>query len=225
MTPHIKKWSVAIAYVLCMLLIVSCNIYTAASDRAMMPQAGDGIIRFHITASSDQTFDRELKLKVRDEVLHAINKKLVRETMKRHDAQSDQATLTIGQSRAVIKNNLREIEKVAANVIRDNGYAYVARAELGISWIPEKRYGDVTFPAGNYEALNLTIGEGAGENWWCVLFPPLCIIDTTRRDYGEVGTDGINTAEWVTDNPDSPMNGTVRLRFKTIEIIDSIRNE
>ena len=159
---------------------------------------------------------------MRDKVLETVNRKLARETMARHDARNGEATLTIDESREHIKKNLKEIEKAAEKVIRENGFDYTAKAELGISWIPEKRYGGVTFPAGNYEALNITIGEGAGENWWCVLFPPLCIIDTQKKWDCEIEYDGINSAEWAEAGPGWPANGTIRLKFKTIEIIDSL---
>ena len=224
MTSNMKELPVIIIAVLCMLFIASCSAYTTASNGIIMPEEGAGIIRLHVTASSDEDFDQELKLKVRDEVLEIINRRLVRETMIKHDAQNGEATLTIDESREYLKNNLREIEKVAENVIRENGYNYAAKAELGVSWIPEKKYGGVTFPAGNYEALNITIGEGDGENWWCVLFPPLCIIDTQNKDDGGIEADGINSAEWAAGGPGWPANSTVKLKFKTVEIIDSLKN-
>jgi stage II sporulation protein R len=223
MTSNTKELPVIIIAILCMLLAVSCSTYTAASN-SIKPVESEEIIRFHVTASSDEVFDQELKLIVRDEVLDAINKKLVHETMMKHDPNDSEATLTIDESRDYIKNNLREIEKVAEDIIREKGYDYEVKAELGMSWIPEKKYGDVTFPAGNYEALNITIGEGAGENWWCVLFPPLCIIDTQSKEESEIEADGINSAEWITDESGWPANGTVKLKFKTVEIIDSLKN-
>jgi len=219
MESHMKRLRISpfvMIYMLLItiLLITSCDIYTAETGSAISGE-GEGIIRLHVIASSDEDYDQELKLKVRDEVLETINKNLVREIMMKHTAEDNEATLTIDESREYIKRNLKEIEKVAENVIRENGYDYMAKAELGMCFIPEKKYGDITFPAGNYEALNITIGEGAGENWWCVLFPPLCIIDI--QNSGEIVMDGINSAEWAE-------GGTVKLKFKTLEIIDSLKN-
>ena len=77
------------------------------------------------------------------------------------------------------------------------------------SFIPKKTYGDVTFPAGNYEALNITIGAGEGENWWCVLFPPLCLIDPSGASLENIETDSIGSG-----------GSEIQLKFKTQEIIE-----
>ena len=79
------------------------------------------------------------------------------------------------------------MEETANKVIEENGKSYKAEANLGIRWIPEKTYGDMYFPAGNYEALNLTLGRGEGQNWWCVLFPPLCLIEEDEEAIKEMG--------------------------------------
>ena len=76
-----------------------------------------------------------------------------------------------------LKENKKRLQRIAEGVIAAQGYDYPAAVELGVRYIPQKTYGDITFPAGNYEALNITIGSGQGENWWCVLFPPLCLLD------------------------------------------------
>lgn len=95
------------------------------------------------------------------------------------DADDEKASLDITEARVYIKQRLREIEAAAEQIVREEGYGYDVRAEFGVSWIPEKTYGSVTFPAGNYEALKIFIGEAEGHNWWCVLYPPLCLIDSS----------------------------------------------
>lgn len=134
-----------------------------------------GIIRLHVIANSDTAEDQNLKLKVRDEIIRQVG--------------SMQKCTDINDSRQLLKSHLGDMEKAAAKVIRENGMNYTAKADLGIRWIPAKTYGDMYFPAGNYEALNLTIGEGAGQNWWCVLFPPLCLIQEDQAELDQMGVE------------------------------------
>lgn len=147
-----------------------------------------GIIRLHVVANSDSEFDQELKLKVRDEVISSVN-----------DLSENK---DIEQSREWIESQLGDIEQLAEEVIRENGCNYKAAAELGVRWIPEKTYGDMTFPAGNYEALTITLGKGEGENWWCVLFPPLCLITEDEAELEEMGIDSearIQVKSWLNE--------------------------
>ncbi|MEG0829536.1 MAG: stage II sporulation protein R [Anaerovoracaceae bacterium] len=132
-----------------------------------------GIIRLHVIANSDTMKDQNLKLQVRDEILKTMNK--------------NEENLTIEESREYLKAHLKNFEEVANNTIVNGGKTYTAKADIGVRWIPEKTYGEMEFPAGNYEALNVTLGEGAGQNWWCVLFPPLCLIDEDPQAMKEMG--------------------------------------
>lgn len=140
----------------------------------------EGIIRLHVIANSNSDFDQNLKLKVRDEIISLVGD------------LSDKNS--ISESRKWIESQLDDIERKAEEVIRENGCNYRASAELGVRWIPEKTYGDMYFPAGNYEALTIVLGEGEGENWWCVLFPPLCLITEEEEVLAEMG---INSADQV----------------------------
>jgi len=135
----------------------------------------DGIIRLHVIANSDSREDQELKLKVRDAVIKEVGDM-------RQDMSEDEV-------REYIKSHLDDIERTAAEEIAENGEKYSVSANLGVRWIPEKSYGDIYFPAGNYEALTITIGEGKGQNWWCVLFPPLCLITEDDEELKELGLD------------------------------------
>ena len=146
----------------------------------------EGIIRLHVIANSDSEADQELKLKVRDEVISMVG-----------DLNEKKS---IEQSRKWVKSQLDDIEGLAEEVIRENGCNYRASAELGVRWIPEKTYGDMYFPAGNYEALTITLGKGEGENWWCVLFPPLCLITGDEAELEEMGLeseDQIQVKSWL----------------------------
>lgn len=130
----------------------------------------EGIIRLHVIANSNSVGDQRLKLKVRDAVIAYMD--------------DHQDLSTVDETRELLKEDLDRLETIADGIIASEGYDYTANADIGVRYIPEKTYGDITFPAGNYEALNITLGKGEGENWWCVLFPPLCFLDegTTASD-------------------------------------------
>ncbi|MDO4481865.1 MAG: stage II sporulation protein R [Bacillota bacterium] len=165
----------------------------------------DDFIRFHVVANSNSPQDQALKLKVRDEVLNEVSQDL---------GAMDSAE----ESRSWLEKNAEEINRLAEDVIALEGYDYSAQTEIGMRWIPEKSYGSITFPAGNYEAFTIKIGEGAGENWWCVMFPPICIIGEEPEINGDSLTEefeGTKYGELVK----SSVEGTpYTLKFKSAEI-------
>jgi len=151
-----KQMRLLFLLLLCVFVYTSWVIYNSQSKLS-----NDDFIRFHVIANSDSTEDQELKLKVRDGVLAKINNELVEETMASHDQQDGStASLDLESSRQYIKDNISVIEDTAEQIIQENGYDYTVKAELGVKWIPQKTYGEVIFPSGNYEALNITIGKG-----------------------------------------------------------------
>lgn len=163
--------------------------YTYIGDRE---NDHEGIIRLHVIANSNTVGDQSLKLKVRDAVIAYM------------DDQKDLAT--VDETRAFLKSDLKRLETIANGIIAAEGYDYSAKADIGVRYIPEKTYGDITFPAGNYEALNITLGEGDGENWWCVLFPPLCLLE-----------EGTDASEDLPD--DLTEHQRLQLRWKLIELL------
>ena len=96
---------------------------------------------------------------------------------------ADRSAIRAAASRAYTKAHLSEIEAWAQDCLRAAGCSYTARAQYGVCAIPAKSYDDSYFPAGNYEALTITLGAGDGENWWCVVFPPLCMVDAADSAY------------------------------------------
>ena len=153
-----RKCVIALILVLFMGLLL---VYTYAGDGCRNDH--EGILRPHVIANSNKAGDQALKLKVRDAVIEYM---------------ADPKDLkTVDETREYLKENKKRLQRIAEGVIAAQGYDYPAAVELGVRYIPQKTYGDITFPAGNYEALNITIGSGQGENWWCVLFPPLCLLD------------------------------------------------
>ena len=126
-------------------------------------------LRLHILANSDSLADQAVKLKVRDAIL-------------RETGEEFSGVLTEQGAEAAVNRNLSRIEETADRVLRDNGFSYGVSSELGTFDFPEREYAERTYPAGKYRALRLKLGNGEGHNWWCVLFPPLCMVNTQPGD-------------------------------------------
>ncbi len=126
------------------------------------------ILRFHVIANSNSKSDQALKLKVRDRVLEVATT-LMEETENAEDAEK------------IAIQNLTLLREVALDVVNEEGYYYDVSIECGVCHFPVKSYGNVTLPAGNYKAVRIVIGEGEGENWWCVMYPPLCFVNETAQ--------------------------------------------
>lgn len=127
----------------------------------------DSLIRFHVIANSDTDEDQKLKLKVKDKVIDYLYPFL-------SNSQS------LDESRQIIKNNMDKVRNLAEQVIKENKYDYSVKVELSRENFPDKSYGNITLPQGNYEAFRIIIGSGQGRNWWCVMFPPLCFVDESK---------------------------------------------
>ena len=121
----------------------------------------DKVVRLHVLANSDSEEDQALKLLVRDQVLERAASLLEQAGDRR-------------QAEMLLRQALPELEEAAAREIAVNGYDYPVTAELVDAAFPTKEYDGFTLPAGEYLALRVVIGQGGGQNWWCVVFPPLC---------------------------------------------------
>lgn len=139
------------------------------------------VFRFHVLANSDSQEDQNLKLKVKDAVVTYMEEELP-------------ASESRKQTRQWAAGHLEEIEKAAANVIRAEGYRYKVRAEVKECEFPDKAYGDITFPAGKYDALEILIGDAKGQNWWCVLYPNLCFVDSIHAVVPKEGKEKLRKA-------------------------------
>lgn len=147
---------------------ISCSIWLGGRltrETSLQQGIAKEIIRFHVIANSDSDEDQELKMQVKNEVVSYMQTLL-------KGAQS------VEETRASIQENTEAINQKAAQVIKEKGYEYQTKTGLTKCYFPIKTYGDITFPAGDYEALRIQIGEAQGKNWWCVLYPNLCFIDS-----------------------------------------------
>ena len=161
------------------------------------------IIRFHVIANSNTDEDQALKLKVRDEVIEFVSNSL-------------KENKDLDESRQFIIDNKSNIEDIAKSVIIENGYSYNVTSTLSRENFPDKIYGDVVFPQGEYEAYRILIGEAKGENWWCVMFPPLCFVDGTKE-----AIDSTEVVEKLESNnkKEKVKNNKVKFKFKLFQML------
>ena len=147
--------AISISFLLCFII----SAYMDTTEAAL----SQGLIRLHVVANSDETSDQALKIRVRDRIL------------KECESLSDCKNLDM--VKVDLCQNLDYINEIAKDEIQKNGYDYDVTSTYELCEFPTKEYGNITLPAGQYQALNIRIGKAQGKNWWCVLFPPLCFVD------------------------------------------------
>lgn len=158
------------------MLVIAILLFIAGGWGLLFYQEKQGIsitsdrsnyVRLHILANSDSVQDQKVKLKVRDAVIAYLTPH-VKDVA---DAQ---------EAKKIIFSHQEEIVLVAQNCLVDNGFDYPVDIQIGSFAFPVRSYGDLVLPAGEYQAVRILLGNGAGQNWWCVLFPPLCFIEGTN---------------------------------------------
>ncbi|CEH30722.1 hypothetical protein AM501_00970 [Aneurinibacillus migulanus] len=159
-------------------------------------------IRLRILANSDSPEDQQLKRQVRDRVIESVQ------------GWAGEAE-SLNTARAVISNHLPELQQLVQETIKEKGYTYASRVELAQTDFPTKMYGTQVFPAGQYEAVRITIGNAEGKNWWCVLFPPLCFVDIAS---GDTATHD----EQENTNQKSKDNNEIQVRFFLVELFHKL---
>lgn len=192
------------------LITTASAILVSAAVLSVVPTCGEtelykDVLRFHVIAESDSEDDQELKLKVRDSVLAYIESALsVCETY-------EEAYETVGDM-------LGEIEQTAGACIKNNGYGYSVTASLERERYPRKEYGDAVMPAGVYNSLKIVIGKGEGHNWWCVLFPTVCV------RFASAGEDEYIAAGFTPEEYRiiTGKNGGWKVRFKVLELLSDL---
>ena len=161
-----KKRNLAIIYLLILTIGTIISLYipkqeTAQADTMVIP---DEAIRLRILANSDREADQAVKRLIRDEVNKDITEWVAELT-------------SLEEARKVITSHLDDIQATAERVVAEEGLDQSVQVDFGQAEFPTKLYGQYLYPAGDYEAVIITLGEGDGANWWCVLFPPLCFLD------------------------------------------------
>lgn len=197
------KKSVLILLSALLLLIALLSILPIHSESLIY----DEVLRLHVIANSDSDADQELKLLVRDAILEETQK-ILKNIKSREEAEK------------IISEHSALLENIALETVRKNRFDYSVALELGKEKYPTKNYESCAFPSGEYLSLRIKIGEASGENWWCVLFPPLCLSAATDKDaFTSVGiTDSQYQIITETDNP------KYKIRFKLLESFEQLIN-
>ena len=156
MDRKLKRWELALMFGILVAVVAGSWLTREQQELA------DSVIRFHVIANSDTEEDQALKLAVRDRVLEEAE-----------GLYPEGATLE--QAQAALEGHLNTLAAAGRAVVEEQGYDYPVSARLEDCWFPTKEYEGFALPEGNYTALRVTIGEGKGQNWWCVAFPPLCL--------------------------------------------------
>lgn len=162
---------------LTLILLAAVALLQSAAPAKTVLASSEGVLRLHVIAASDSDADQSVKLQVRDAILPLF-----------------QSAESYSDARAFLLSHGSEIQRTAEAVLRARGLDYGVQLSLGTETFPDRVYGDLLFPAGAYDALCVRLGPAEGHNWWCVLFPPLCIVSENGEP---VDLEEIETESWI----------------------------
>ncbi len=193
------------------LTIIAISLYMAFSCTYFTASAGtvkEDVVRLHILANSNSETDQAVKLKVRDALLET-NSSILGDNVTKENAKDH------------FENSKEILLKTAKKTLKENGFNYEVKITLQEEYFETRSYGNLTFPAGQYTALKVILGEGEGKNWWCVMFPPLCIPAADGIETNE------NTADYLTQSGEKIVNGGEKyiVKFKILEIYEELRSK
>lgn len=144
-----------------------CNSLSSDTTAADLQESiADEVLRLHIIADSNSDADQNIKLQIKEEVITYLEPLL-------------QDVTTKEEATAIIQTQLGALEEIADRILQEAGFSYRSEASITRSYFPIKTYGDLTLPAGEYDALKICLGSASGKNWWCLVFPKLCFADVT----------------------------------------------
>lgn len=198
--------------VLIILFSIYVFIYAFSYVNAVSANISNSVFRLHVIANSDSAEDQNLKYLVRDALIDYMN------SVSKNSNSKDEALSIAYQHKS-------DFYKIAKKVINDNGYDYNVNISIGNFAFPTKNYGDISLPAGYYDALKVEIGNASGQNWWCVMFPPLCFVDISTgivpEDSKETIKDSLHTEEYNLIN--NAQTADVKFKFKLLEFFQNIK--
>lgn len=193
------------------LLLIYIAISAFSYVAAVSNDISESVFRLHVIANSDSEEDQNLKYIVRDNLIKYMN------TLTPNMSTKDDAI-------KIAKEHEQDFRDIAIKTIRENGYNYDVKVEIGNCYFPTKYYGDISFPAGYYDALKVEIGESAGQNWWCVMFPPLCFVDMSTGivpdESKQTIKEQLSEEEYAIINEKN--NPNINFKFKLIELFSKL---
>ncbi len=194
--------------ILSLLLFLYTTICAFSYAQSVLPDIADSVFRLHVIANSDSDEDQNLKYKVRDNLLAYMN-----DICKNCTTKQEAINL--------VEKNKDTFKQIALDTIKQNGYSYDVNINIGNFEFPTKQYGDISLPAGFYDALRIEIGEAKGHNWWCVMFPPLCFVDITSgvvpEDSKESLENSLSEEEFALISNQS--DSQIQFKFKLLEFL------
>lgn len=202
---NLKSWIIMI-FLICMYTVFCAYSYV----QAISSDLKGSVFRLHVIANSDSEEDQNLKYKVRDNLLKYMN-----------DICS--TCTTKAEAIEIAETHLDDFKQIAEETIKQEGYSYNVEVQIGEFDFPTKNYGDISLPAGIYDALKVNIGEAEGHNWWCVMFPPLCFVDISSgiipEDSKKVLEDELTDEEFALISENSSTD--ISFKFKLLEIFSN----
>ena len=184
-------------------------LYSFSYANNVVSDLSNSLFRLHVIANSNSKEDQNLKYLVRDELISYMN------TLCSNVSSKEQAI-------AIANEHLDDFQKVANEVISKNGFNYSAKVQIGNFAFPTKTYGDISLPAGYYDALKVELGKAEGKNWWCVMFPSLCFVDINNGIVPEESKEELQSSLLEEDyNLISSNNSEYKLKFKIVELFEN----
>lgn len=204
---NIKNSKIGIVLILSILLFLYTIVCAVSYVEAVSTDISSSVFRLHVIANSNSDEDQSLKYKVRDSLLNYMNNIC-------KDCNSKEEAINI------VSEHQEEFKQVALETIRNEGYSYDVKIEIGNFKFPTKHYGDISLPAGFYDALKVEIGKAEGRNWWCVMFPSLCFVDVSSGIVPEESKEELQNVlsdeEYAIISDKSSPN--IKLKFKLLEL-------
>lgn len=196
------KSGILLSLLLALYIFISATSYV----QAVSSNISSNVFRLHVIANSDSEEDQDLKYKVRDKLLNYMNSLCINVNSK------EEAIL-------IVQNHKEEFKNIALEVVHDEGFDYSVNINIGNFEFPTKTYGDISLPAGMYDALRVEIGSASGKNWWCVMFPSLCFIDISSGIVDEDSKALLenNLSEEAYSIVSDNSNTVVKFKFKILE--------
>ena len=205
-----------LAFIFTLTILFCLYIFLLSTNYAKSVSANlsSSVFRLHIIANSDSEEDQNLKLLVRDNIINYMNT-LISNSNSKNDIIS------------IVSNHIEDFKNIALETIHSHGYNYTINISIGNFYFPTKSYGDISFPSGHYDALKIEIGESIGQNWWCVLFPPLCFVNSSSGvipdDSKNILKENLNSASYdIINSNNKNIDSSVKIKFKIVEFFNNL---
>jgi len=200
-------------FLLCFLLFFFFFAFSAHSyAETVNTNLSNSFFRLHIIANSDSPEDQELKYLIRDELISYLNSLSTNISSKEEVIQ-------------IAKDHQLDFQKIAEKIIQENGFSYPVSVEIGSFAFPTKNYGNISLPPGYYDSLKVSIGNASGQNWWCVMFPPLCFVDQSigivEEESIEIIENSLPQEEYTLITSTESSSNIMTFKFKIVELIQN----